>query len=293
MSPRSDCSHNGDGMRRKQLVETIGGHGDLWSRGATEKSRCLALLRQHPRRRKMTSTSVPSLGWLESATRRDWLRRAPLSAAIPDPVPPRFRELASWRNGSSAASTSWSFMPIPVSRTRNATSPRSVKRRRDDHLAARIGELDGVGYQIEHDLRTERSSATTDGSFAAKLVRITMRSRAACGCSSVKQLDTRSLRLTLVNDRSIRPASTFARSRRSLTRLMTWAPKRGRPSGIPCNGRYPTGPKRSSSITSAKPRMALSGVRISWLILARRSDFCALASSAARRGSRPTRLLLS
>ena len=36
--------------------------------------------------------------------------------------------------------------------------------------------------------RTERSSATTGGSFGAKLVRMTMRSRAACGCISVKQL---------------------------------------------------------------------------------------------------------
>ena len=42
------------------------------------------------------------------------------------------------------------------------------------------------------------------------------------------------------------------------------------------------GPKRSSIMTSAKPMMADSGVRTSWLILARKSDFWALASSAAR-----------
>src|SRR5829696_8638513 len=72
---------------------------------------------------------------------------------------------------------------------------------------------------------TERSSATTAGSFWARLERMTIRSRAACGCISVTALATSSLSLTLVKASSIRPASTLARSRRSLTRLMTWPPE--------------------------------------------------------------------
>ena len=43
---------------------------------------------------------------------------------------------------------------------------------------------------------------------------------------------------------------------------------------------FPIGPKRSSIITSEKPMIALSGVRSSWLILARNSDLARLALSA-------------
>jgi hypothetical protein len=45
------------------------------------------------------------------------------------------------------------------------------------------------------------------------------------------------------------------------------------------------GPKTSFFITSEKPRMALSGVLSSWLMVARKRDFARLASSARRRAS--------
>ena len=44
-------------------------------------------------------------------------------------------------------------------------------------------------------------------------------------------------------------------------------------------------PNTSFFITSEKPRMALSGVRSSWLIVARNRDLARLASSARRRAS--------
>jgi hypothetical protein len=42
----------------------------------------------------------------------------------------------------------------------------------------------------------------------------------------------------------------------------------------------PSGPNSCSRINSLKPMMALSGVRSSWLILARKADLALLAASA-------------
>jgi hypothetical protein len=45
----------------------------------------------------------------------------------------------------------------------------------------------------------------------------------------------------------------------------------------------PSGPNVSIIMISEKPRMAFSGVRNSWLMVARNEDFARLAASASRR----------
>ena len=55
--------------------------------------------------------------------------------------------------------------------------------------------------------------------------------------------------------------------------------------GIFLVGRVLCGPSISHSITSEKPRMALSGVRSSWLMVARKRDLAMLAASARARAS--------
>ena len=51
------------------------------------------------------------------------------------------------------------------------------------------------------------------------------------------------------------------------------------------SSRSAIGPSSSLFITSEKPRMALSGVRSSWLMVARKRDLATLAASARRRAS--------
>ena len=60
---------------------------------------------------------------------------------------------------------------------------------------------------------------------------------------------------------------------------------------LPAYSRYfgfSSGPNISDFITSEKPRMALSGVRSSWLMVARKRDLALLAVSARRRASSET-----
>ena len=80
--------------------------------------------------------------------------------------------------------------------------------------------------------------------------------------------------------RSIRPASTFERSRISLSSSSRclpdpWMSRRY------SSWRSLMSPNIRSSSTSEKPRTAFSGVRSSWDMLARNSDLCRLASSSS------------
>ena len=80
---------------------------------------------------------------------------------------------------------------------------------------------------------------------------------------------------------SIRPASIFDRSRMSLIRASRCRAARStRSSGSSSSSRLKS--RASSSSISVTPMMALSGVRSSWLILARNCDLCWLATSSCR-----------
>src|SRR5215204_5581388 len=73
-----------------------------------------------------TSTSVPSSRALVIFKAPRFASTRAFVSGRPRPVPPPRRDVASWRNGCIAASTSSAVMPSPVSRTRITTSPRSV-----------------------------------------------------------------------------------------------------------------------------------------------------------------------
>ena len=75
---------------------------------------------------------------------------------------------------------------------------------------------------------------------------------------------------------SIRPASSFEKSRMSFKRRSKCAPDWSMAS----TSRLWSGSRRVSNKVVASPRTALSGVRISWLIVARNSDFALFSLSA-------------
>jgi len=83
---------------------------------------------------------------------------------------------------------------------------------------------------------------------------------------------------------SMRPASTLDRSRMSLISASRCLPLDTMVSRWRCDCEPPLCHPRLSS--SAKPRMAFMGVRISWLMLARKSLLARLAASAASRARR-------
>ena len=79
-----------------------------------------------------------------------------LEIARPRPVPPYFRvvEASAWLNSVNSRVRASSPMPIPVSVTaiRSAASvSQHVPGHLDQDMPA-LGELDGVGHQVEHDL---------------------------------------------------------------------------------------------------------------------------------------------
>ena len=161
--------------------------------------------------------ACPRWGCWRSAARRGWPRRAPWSAAGRARCR---RACAPSRAGGTAPAPPRAprrVMPMPVSRTRKATSPRSVSAVETITCPPASVNLIALERRLSTICRIERSSATTGGSFGAKLVRITMRSRAACGCISVDAVAaTSSLRLTLAKDElhAARPRSWRGRGGR-------------------------------------------------------------------------------
>ena len=120
---------------------------------------------------------------------------------------------------------------------------------------------------------SRRGSATTAGRLGASEVRSTMRSRLASGCRLLTQSSTSSGRSTAVKSRSNLPASILEMSSRSLSRLKRIEPALMDVLDIALVTRIAdrrrTAPR---SISSVKPRIELSGVRTSWLTLARKSS---------------------
>ena len=109
----------------------------------------------------------------------------------------------------------------------------------------------------------------------------------ASGSDSASASCTSSARLSASGDSASRPDSTWARSSTSLIRRSRWRPARSTSRRWP-RERAPR--SRSSSISCAKPRMAFSGVRSSWLMLDRNSVFARLACCAVSRAATSSRV---
>ena len=159
----------------------------------------IAIARRPASAGNATSTSVPAFGALLMVKLARLASASALVSGRPRPVPPepQLPDVAVCRNGSSAASMSFSLMPTPVSRTRSTASPLSANA--VDTITWPPGPVNLIEFdsRLSTIWRSERSSATTCGSPGVSEVRMMMRARFACGCMMPTHCCVRSLRLTL------------------------------------------------------------------------------------------------
>src|SRR5262249_6509193 len=204
--------------------------------------------------------------------------------ASPSPVPPKRCAVAAsaWLNSSNSFACCSAVMPMPLSatasstqsrpsatlRTRSATSPSFV------NLQALLKRLSRTCLR-----RMESAVSTPTFSCASTTRRFWFFS---ASCSAVPMTSSISLaKFTGSGLSSSLPASILERSSISLIRLRRWVPaaftRRNGSSAFSV-------PKRPELVTiiSVRPMMALSGVRSSWLMLARNCDLCSLASASCR-----------
>ena len=159
---------------------------------------------------------------------------------------------------------------------------RALDAHRQHHLAG-FGELDGVAEQVEQDLAQPRDVAVD-----RRRHRRLRRRRRCPGPSRRARLairssadSTQSRRSKGCASMSMRPASIFEKSRMSLMIVSSASPL----------SRMVLAKSRCSSfsgVSSSSPLMPMTafiGVRISWLIVARKALLASLAASAAARAS--------
>src|SRR5438034_1247696 len=202
----------------------------------------------------------------------------------PSPVPPYSRVIAAstWRNSAKTFSTSSLGMPIPVSVTRY-TSHSPSSRASMSTLPCRVN-LSALPARFMRHCVMRRPSPRAGGmSGDTVAVNVSCFPRAR---DRREAWTTSTISCTEYSPppSSSRPASIFDRSSTSLMSRSRWRPfvwisvsGSRRPAG--------TSPYRSSRMSSVKPRIALSGVRSSWLIFARNSDLARLACD--KRSLRP------
>ena len=214
--------------------------------------------------------------------------------AKPNPVPPcrRVTVASACRNGSKMRSSLSAATPSPVSWTSTANragrsapsspTPAGVTSamRRTDPSAV---NLTALPTRLMSTCRSRSGSVTTAAGagptqrpskvspLSAAFTRSALSTSAITACGSHRR-----------RANSIRPASTLERSRMSLMRASRCLPL---PEIVSrCSSRSARVPPPARS-TSAKPRIAFRGVRISWDMFARNSLFCRSASRAASRSA--------
>ena len=145
-----------------------------------------------------------------------------------------------------------------------------------------VGELDGVADDVEQHLAQAAGVADEQARHVARRCR-TASSRPFSAARRRQQPRRVADHLAHVERRRVRAraacASIFEKSRTSLTTARSdfargLARSRGSRAVAACS--------RVSSASDVMPRIALSGVRISWLMLARNALFVSVASSARR-----------
>ena len=203
----------------------------------------------------------------------------------PNPVPPE-RRLAAPLSCVNFSNTSgiWSAgMPMPVSRIVNWRSTLWLPRLRT--AASRLIRPRSVNLRalptrlISTWRRRPASARTRDGKAASVEVSSVRCLPAASGRSSVSTSATSAAGSIHDGSRSSRPASIFDRSRMSLMiSSSACADSRARSTLARCGC-----VSDSSRTRSSMPMIPFMGVRISWLMLARNSDFRREACSACSR----------
>ena len=203
----------------------------------------------------------------------------------PSPAPPYLRvvEVSAWVNDWNSRFSWSSAMPMPESSTvkripASASVPASSTASRTCPSSVNLKALPSrfVSTWVMR-IESPRSSAGTAGSrvqLNRELLAVGHRSPPTPRCRG------RSWRtLNGATSRSSLPASRRETSRMSLTRRRSRFPDRWMISTRWCSW----GSRSPSASISVAPSTLVSGVRTSWLMLARNSDFAALASSAATR----------
>ena len=203
----------------------------------------------------------------------------------PSPVPPWRRAPlpSACVNGSNSLACCSGLMPIPVSTTSNAarspsaptfmrTSPSSVNLIALPTRLTRIWRARVASVQIA-------AGAVDCGSTIRRRPFACARWRSSSATSSASSTGEHATSSSESLPESIFAASSTSSRTRSRCSPLRWIV---RSAG---SARCALPASRSSRSSSAKPRIAVIGVRISWLIVARKSDFACAAPCASRRAA--------
>ena len=173
--------------------------------------------------------------------------------------------------------------PCPRPRMLTQSRPRSSGWRvTATVIAPALGELAGVAGEVEQRLAEPRRVGPDHAERRRDTPR-RPRSRSsprAAGSSRPRPRPGGRRRPTPGESSSL-PASIFERSRMSLIRASRCCPRGGCARG-PRSGPAGPPPARPRGASRVTPMMALSGVRSSWLMLARNCDLWRLATSSSR-----------
>ena len=223
----------------------------------------------------LVAVSVPPM---RSARRRE--------IDSPRPVPPCVRavEAAACTNGSKSASRRSAETPTPVSRTARRTSTPALLGTADAVTSISPASVNLMAFEsrLSRIWRTRAGSPTTSaGTLASTCAVRSTPVRAAPGATRVSASATSTLSENGSSSRSIWPASAFDRSRRSFRSAISASAERRIVRTHSCCASS----RSVSPSSSAIPTTPVSGVRISWLMHARKSARALSAPTAAARTS--------
>ena len=173
-----------------------------------------------------------------------------------------------------------SAMPMPVSVTVMSTSGPPVQARTVTLPPSGVN-LTALPMRLSRTCLSRSSSAVMWVGTSAASKRSSTPSWPARSRTSASTLWIASPAGKVVTSSSMRPASTFDRSSTSLSRARRWRPA-SRMSCTYSAWRSLSSPNIRSSSTSENPMTALSGVRSSCDMLARKSDLCWLVVASSR-----------
>ena len=205
--------------------------------------------------------------------------------ARPSPVPPKLRvvDTSAWVNGAKMLSAASAAIPTPVSVTWKASRirPGAAGAVPTSTVTCPAGvNFTALDSRLTRICRNRTGSpSTVTGVSGANSAASASLFSSAFGAMMPTASSTHATRSKGMISRSSRPDSILDRSRMSSITPRRWSPAARISSAYSaCSA--------SSAVSSSrlvKPMTALSGERISWLMLARNAAFAPLACSAAAR----------
>ena len=236
---------------------------------------------------KVTITSVPIRSLDFSINVAPWRSTRLLAIGKPSPAPcsADFIELLPWPNEASTTGISSSAMPVPLSFTLTYCPPRGCPAGLEPDVASRRRKLDGIAQKIEPDLAQRALIRPRPGHVG--LEQLVDCKSAAC-CAHLQEVTALADHVYKRNRLLVELVAACLDARK-VENLVDQAEKVH--SRIVDVGsvifvhRHRMRPENLALHYFGKPRIALSGVRSSWLICARKRDFATFAASARWRAS--------